>query len=99
MELWEMTFRQYRQHLLENNKYKNTYLNDKKLWNNKEQSQLITWELLLLERAKIGIVPSYVIMSYIREYGEKRLFARFRGIHSLGIMNFRMSQSVRDLRN
>jgi hypothetical protein len=98
MELWEMTFKQYREFLLESNKYKKSYEEKPQLWEDKKKDHFKNWEKILLERAEIGLIPSDVIMSYTRETSEGELFRKFRGIKDKGIANFRIPKIVRELR-
>jgi hypothetical protein len=90
MNLWELTFKQYREYKLDTNKYKDKYLENPDAWDFKEVEHMIEWENILLERAKIGIIPSKVFQSYIRVFGEQRMFSKFRGVHSEGIKKFRI---------
>ena len=101
MELWEMTFKQYREHLLENNKYKNAYQSNVKmqeLWESYKNIHLREWINVLLERAEIGVIPSDVLMSYIRNLSESDLFRTFRGTKSKGIEEFRIPKKIKDSR-
>ena len=99
MKLYEMTYKQYCQYWLKNAKYKNTYENSIDKWENKKRDLIIEWRNALLERALIGAIPSDVLMSYIRIFSEGDLFRTFRGIHSKGVENFRISKKIRDLRS
>ena len=98
MELWEMTFKQYKEYLLENSKYKEMYKLKPILWQQREREHFIQWESILLTRAEVDVIPSDVLMSYVRQTSEGELFRRFRGVTSKGIQNFRIPKSIRDLR-
>lgn len=94
-EKWEMTFPQYCQDYLESCRYRAAYEANPQKWENKKQYLLNDWVNVLKERAKVGPIPSPVIMSYIRQFGERALFSVFRGVYEPGISHFRIPATVR----
>lgn len=94
MELWEMTYKQYCNNYLENCKYKNNYLNNNDRWEQKKKDLITVWENMLLDHAEDKIIPSDVLQSYIRVFGEERLFTRFKGTKEKGISNFRIPKKI-----
>lgn len=98
MEKWEMTFKQYLEYAFENNKYKKVYEQKLELWDIKRKQHFRDWENILLERAEIGVIPSDVIMSYIRETSESVMFRMFKGTRAKGISDFRIPKKIRELR-
>lgn len=94
---YEMTYNQYCSHWLEHCKYIKSYVDNPNLWNAKKRDLLIEWKNVLLERARVFPLPSKVLVSYIREFGEADLFRTFRGIYEQGIRNFRIPKRTRDL--
>jgi len=98
MELYEMTFKQYREHLLETNKYKKSYLAKPELWEKYLEDHKKQWVELLLERAKIEALKTTVIQSYIRTFSGLALYGTFRGIYYTGVKDYKIPKSIRDLR-
>ena len=98
MELWEMTYNQFCDHYLNNCKYKNAYLKNNQLWENRKKDLITDWENILLEVAEIKIISSKVLQSYIRIFGKQRLFARFSGRKFKGISNFKIPAKIKKIR-
>jgi hypothetical protein len=96
MKKYELTFNQYCEDWLNNSRYKESYLKNSMLWNNKREQLLKEWVKELENAAIENIIPSDVLMSYIRIFGENALFSTFRGVHLKGIQNFRIPKKVRD---
>ena len=99
MELWKLTFKQYDEWCLETSKYKEKYLEKPTLWESLKIWRAKDWENILLLRAEEGPIPSKVLQSYIRVFGEPRMKSQFRGIRYLGIQDYRIPKKIRELRN
>lgn len=94
----DLTYKQFLQSWLNNNKYKEKYLTNKELLKQKEQELQIVWVRELKKHAIEKPLKTKVIMSYIRLFGESSLFYTFRGIYENGISEFRIPKKIRNLR-
>lgn len=96
--LYEMTFKQYRDYLLENSKYKQTYIIKPEKWEEKLNQHKIQWEEILLNHALENVLLTKVIQSYIRSFNEKRLYSIFRGVYQKGVSDYLIPKKIRDIR-
>jgi len=98
MELWKLTYIQYCNHFLENNKYKNAYKSNPEKWESKKKDLLKDWENVLLERAEVGNIPEVVIRSYVKMFGEPTTRRIFRGTKGKGLEEWEQTQIKKALR-
>ncbi len=89
------TWKQFRDNYFNNNKYKNSYLNNKELYDYKCRELKREWIKHLLIIAKKDPLPHWVVTDYIRQFGEKEMFRTFRGIYEKGISEFRIPKNCR----
>lgn len=92
MESWQLTYIQFCENWLKNNKYKKAYQTNPEKWENKKRDLLKDWEDILLERAEIGSIPEKVIRSYVNLFSEKRARSMFRGRKEKGLQEWEQTQ-------
>lgn len=98
MNKWELTYNQFCQDFLDNNKYKKAYLAKPETWENKKKDLLIQWQNILFNRAEIGSIPEIVIRSYVNIFGEELTRRQFRGTKEKGLADWLITQTKKQLR-
>ena len=97
-EKWEMTYNQYCENWLNNNKYASSYKKDTIKWNAKKKELLNEYYKLLQDRAEIGDIPEIVIRSLIKEIGEDQVVRIFRGTKEKGLYSWQQTQIKKQYR-
>lgn len=90
METKILTYKQYVENYIDNSKYKEKYLQNKKLMDWKKEDLKQDWVNYLIEKAKAEVFPHWVCQDFIRRFGEKMFFRVFRGVSAKGISEFRV---------
>jgi len=98
MQLWELTYIQFCNNFLKNNKYKNAYKANHEKWESKKKDLLLDWVNILYERAEVGSIPEKVIRSYVNLFGEKTTRRMFRGRKEKGLEAWEQAQIKKQYR-
>jgi hypothetical protein len=93
MESWKLTYNQYCENWLENNKYKAAYKADQVKWENKKKDLKIEWICLLEERAEDGDLPEKVIRCLVDMVGRESVLRTFRGTKEKGLTSWLQTQT------
>jgi len=84
-ETYEMTLIQYTAHLLNQNKYRQSYKRDARAMESFKANSQAKWIQLILDRAKEAKLEDCVIRDFVKRFGEDVLHRTFRGVYEKGI--------------